>query len=241
MENVQQITRWAGRHRVLIRFFVLPVVFYFFGRMAFILGGEFYFWGYSIPEISVYGLTAVMIIAAWFYPKNPRQAIHQLYWKMKGLEFTVCLASFFLWMYIGNQTVRYFDPMLSTSATSALPSGIHLTSFSSTSNTQTTTSHNETFAKSAKRGVFNYFKNSSRLIKAKSFLTPKSERMPKALGIILGAIGIAAGLVVLVCSIQCGGASGSVALGVIGGLALIGLGIWALVAAFKPDNFSRSK
>jgi len=65
--------------------------------------------------------------------------------------------------------------------------------------------------------------------------------MPKALGIILGAIGIAAGLVVLVCGIQCGGASGTVALGVIGGLALIGLGIWALVATFKPDNFSRSK
>ena len=241
MENVQQITRWAGRHRVLIRFFVLPVVFYFFGRMAFILGGEFYFWGYTIPEISVYGLTAVMIIAAWFYPKNPRQAIHQFYWKMKGLEFTVCMASFFLWMYIGNQTVQYFDPMLNTASTPIIPTAIHLTSFSSTSNREANSSGSETFTKSAKRGFFNYFKNSSHLIKSKSFLTPKSERMPKALEIILGAIGIAAGLVVLVCGIQCGGASGTVALGVIGGLALIGLGIWALVAAFKPDNFSRSK
>lgn len=239
MENVQQITRWAGRHRTLIRFFVLPVVFYFFGRMAFILGGEFYFWGVTIPEISVYGLTAIMIIAAWFYPKNPRQAIHQLYWKMKGLEFTVCMASFFLWMYIGNQTVQYFDPMLSTAPVAH--SDIHLTRFSSSSNTAESTSKSETFAQSAKRGFFNYFKNSSRLIKSKSLLTPKSERMPKALGIILGAIGIAAGLVVLVCGIQCGGASGTVALGVIGGLALIGLGIWALVAAFKPDNFNRSK
>lgn len=241
MENVQKITRWAGRHRVLIRFFVLPVVFYFFGRMAFVLGGEFYFWGYTIPEISVYGLTALMIIAAWFYPKNPRQAIHQLYWKMKGLEFAVCMASFILWMYIGNRTVQYFDPMLSTASAPIIPPAIHLTSFSSTSNREANSSGSETFTKSAKRGFFNYFKNSSHLIKSKSFLTPKSERMPKALGIILGAIGIAAGLVVLVCGIQCGGASGTVALGVIGGLALIGLGIWALVATFKPDNFSRSK
>ena len=177
-----------------------------------------------------------MIAAAWFYPKNPRQAIHQFYWKMKGLEFAVCMASFILWMYIGNQTVQYFDPILSTAAAPASHFNIHFTSLSSTSNTAESTSESKTFAQSAKRGFFNYFKNSSRLIKSKSFLTPKSERMPKALGIILGAIGIAAGLVVLVCGIQCGGASGTVALGVIGGLALIGLGIWALVAAFKPDT-----
>jgi len=89
MENVQDITRWAGHHRVLIRFFVLPIVFYFFCRMAFVLGGEFHFWGYTISKIAVYGLTAVMITAAWFYPKNARQAIHQFYWKMKGLELVV--------------------------------------------------------------------------------------------------------------------------------------------------------
>ena len=241
MENIQQITRWAGHHRVLIRFFLLPIAFYFFGRMAFILGGELYYWNYGIPETVVYGLTAIMIAAAWFYPKHPRQVIYQLYWKIKGLEFTVCLASFFLWVYIGHQTVQYFDPLITPISTSILPLPIHLTAFSSSENTVTSESETKTLPQKAKRSFFNYFKNSTRLIKAKSRLMPKSDRMPVALGVILGAIGIAAGIVVLVCGIQCGGASGSVALGVIGGLALIGLGIWALVATFKPDNFNRSK
>ncbi len=235
MENVQKITRWAGHHRILIRFFVLPVAFYFFGRMAFVLGGQFYFWGYTIPEVTVYALTALMIAAAWLYPKNPRQVIYQLYWKIKGLEFAVCMASFFLWMYIGNQTVHYFDPMLNT-ASAPVSSPFQLTGLSSTASETAKGTGNETVTKAAKRGFFNYFKNATRAIKSKSLLKPKSERMPTALGVILGAIGIAAGIVVLVCGIQCGGASGSVALGIIGGLALIGLGIWALVAAFKPSS-----
>lgn len=241
MENVQKITRWAGHHRILIRFFVLPIAFYFFGRMAFVLGGQFYFWGYSIPVATVYGLTAVMIVAAWLYPQNPRQAIRQFYWKMKGLEFAACMASFFLWMYIGNQTVQYFEPLLNTTNTPTAALGVQFTALSSTNGESTTNSSSETKAKSAKRSFFNYFKNSTRAIKLKSLMKPKSERMPMALGIILGAIGIAAGIVVLVCGIQCGGASGTVALGVIGGLALIGLGIWALVAAFKPEAARRSK
>ncbi|WP_428666665.1 hypothetical protein [Runella sp.] len=241
MENVQKITRWAGHHRILIRFFVLPIAFYFFGRMAFVLGGEFYFWGYTIPEYTVYALTALMIAAAWFYPKNPRQVIYQLYWKIKGLEFTVCMASFFLWMYIGNQTVQYFNPLLETTSKTAESSIIHLTSLSSGSSENSTASSNETTVTSVKRSFFNYFKNSTHAIKMKSLFRPKSERMPTALGVILGAIGIAAGIVVLVCGIQCGGASGSVALGVIGGLALIGLGIWALVATFKPDASRQNK
>lgn len=241
MESVPKITRWAGHHRLFIRFFVLPISFYFFGRMAFVLGGQFYFWGYSLPEATVYGLTAVMIVAAWFYPKNPRQALRQFYWKMKGLELTVCMASFFLWMYIGNQTVQYFDPLLNTASVPTAALGVQFTALSSSTGESTATSNNETTAKSAKRSFFNYFKNSTRTIKLKSLLKPKSERMPMALGIILGAIGIAAGIVILVCGIQCGGASGTVALGVIGGLALIGLGIWALVAALKPEAARRNK
>lgn len=227
-----QITRWAGRYPALVRFIILPILFYIQCRMAFVLGAEMFFDGttFSIPFLLA--MLFINVGVCLVYPFNAKELIHKYYYRLKAMQLVACLSAAALWGFIGNQTAAYFEHVRMAEH-SIQPTMSYPFSVLAVTLTSTTVGETESSMLTTKTIFKKYFKNAIAKIKKSALLSPKADKSAKVLLIILGIILLGAGIVVLVCGIQCGGASGSVALGVIGGLALLGLGIWALIGGFR--------
>jgi hypothetical protein len=174
-------------------------------------------------------MIAILWITTSIYPANARALLHTAYWRIKGLEWIACTAAFGLWFYAGNQMARQVDGNTTRIEPTVTVAGLVVSESRSDITTLEPDAKHENKLKKAYR---NYFKNAINRIKR----THRSQKMPLGLGIALGVIGIGLGIVFLVCGIQCGSTGGAVALGVIGGIALAGLGIWALVAGLSGRN-----
>lgn len=219
------ITRWAGRHPWLVRLLIVPVLFYFHSRIAFILGAELYFDDRLLPYAWVWTMISILAVTTLAYPPNARELLRRSYWRVKCLEAIGCLTAFGLWVYVGNHTAEYFETEARTvpaAATGVVRQGsLYLSERPST--------EERGFFAPVKRAIKNYHRGAIARIKA-----AKGQRTAANAGlIVLGILGIGVGIVMLVCTVQCGSGSGAVALGVIGGLALLGLGIWALVRGLR--------
>ena len=219
------ITRWAGRHPWLVRLFIVPVLFYFHSRIAFILGAELYFDRIQLPYAWVWAMIGILAITTLVYPANARELLRRRYWRIKSLEAIGCMTAFGLWVYVGNQTADYFEnetrPVRAAIAQSAREGSLALSE-------RPATEERGIFAP-VKRLVKDYHRGAIARIKA-----AKGQRTAASAGlIVLSVLAIGVGIAMLVCTIQCGSGSGAVALGVIGGLALLGLGIWALVRGLR--------
>ncbi|RYU94816.1 hypothetical protein [Emticicia agri] len=226
------LTKWAGKHPTLVRFIILPVLFYIQCRMAFVLGAEMFFEGTSLSIAFLLAMFIINIGICVVYPFNAKELIHKYYYRLKVMQLVACLSAAGLWGFIGNQTAAYYEHVriaeMGIKPTYSYPFSILAVTL-----TNTTVGESESSMLTTKTVFKNYFKNAIAKIKKSTLLRPKADQSAKVLLIILGIILLGLGIVVLVCGIQCGGASGSVALGVIGGLALLGLGIWALVGGFR--------
>jgi hypothetical protein len=219
------ITRWAGRHPWLVRLFIVPVLFYFHARIAFILGAELYFDHHLLPYAWVWVLIGILAVATLAYPANARELLRHHYWRVKSLEAIGCMTAFGLWVYVGNHAADYFE----TEARAAPTVTIAAVQQGSLYVSENPATEERGFFAPVKRLIKNYHRGAIARIKA-----AKGQRTAANAGLIfLSILGIGLGIVVLVCTIQCGSGSGAVALGVIGGLALIGLGIWALVRGLR--------
>lgn len=229
-----QITRWAGRHPTLVRFIILPILFYVQCRMAFVLGAEMFFRGTSFSIAFLLTVAVINIGVCLAYPFNAKELIHKYYYQLKVMQLVACLSAATLWGFIGNQTAAYFENVRMAEL-GVKPVYTYPFSILAVTLTNNTVGEAESSMLTTKSVFKNYFKNSIAKIK-KSVLfrpNPKADGATKVLLIILGIILLGSGIVVLVCGIQCGSAGGGVALGVIGGLALLGLGVWALVGGFR--------
>jgi hypothetical protein len=227
-----QITRWAGKHPTLVRFIILPILFYIQCRMAFVLGAEIFFQGTSLSVAFLLTVFVINIGVCLLYPFNAKELIHRFYYRLKVMQFVACMSAAGLWGFIGNQTAAYFEHVrlaeLGVKPVYAYPFSVLAVTL-----TNTTIGESESSMLTTKTIFKKYFKNAITKIKKSTLLRPKADQSAKILLVILGIILVGFGIVVLVCGIQCGSAAGSVALGVIGGLALIGLGVWALVGGFR--------
>ena len=241
------ITRWAGKHPYLVRFVLLPILFYSQGRLGFATGAHLFFGGITLSPYWLWGMMAVLWMITFIYPNNARALLYTAYWRIKGLEWIACTAAFALWVYAGNQMAGQIQtdlaniepamPMRSVAmaglAFSATRSEVRPSETSEVRPSETEIKSENTLRKAYR----SYFKKAIKRIRR----THRSQTMPLALGILLGVLGIGLGIVVLVCGIQCGGMGGAVALGVIGGLAFAGLGIWALIAGLRPKGSAALK
>lgn len=227
-----QITRWAGRNPALVRFIILPILFYVQCRMAFVLGAEMFFEGttFSIPFLLA--MLFINVGVCLVYPFNAKELIHKYYYRLKAMQLVACLSAAALWGFIGNQTAAYFEHVRMAEH-SIQPTMSYPFSVLAVTLTSTPVGETESSMLTTKTVFKKYFKNAIAKIKKSTLLSPKADKSAKVLLVILGIILLGAGIVVLVCGIQCGGAAGSVALGVIGGLAILGLGIWALIGGFR--------
>ncbi|MCY7351750.1 MAG: hypothetical protein LH606_13955 [Cytophagaceae bacterium] len=225
-----QITKWAGRHPILVRFVLLPILFYWHGRMAFVLGADLFFDGIQLTEPWIWSMVGVICLATALFPAKPRETLWLNYWRVKGLEFVVCLAGFGLWVYIGNQTAIQFEGSGQDASQETRQSSqtVPVRTAGGLLLADSGPATGQGFLILSKRAIRTYYKNAIRQIKQAHGKQTK-DGMPKGLAIGLGVIGIALGIVVLICGIACGGAGGVVALSVIGGLGLLALGIWGLV------------
>lgn len=226
------ITRWAGKHPLFVRIVLLPILFYIQGRLAFIAGARLFFDGVSLSTYWVWGMMAIIWVATFVYPADARSILHTDYWRIKGLEWIACTAGFGLWLYAGNQMAQRFEGV-PIKTQSAVTMGIAAVATSESVTVETETKSDNKL----KKAYRNYFKNAVRQIKR----THRSQKIPMALGIVLGILGIGLGIAVIVCGIQCSSAGGATALGVISGLALIGLGVWALVAGLRRRSPTSQK
>lgn len=226
------ITRWAGRHPMLVRFIILPILFYIQCRIAFVLGAEMFFQGTSFSIAFFLLMFAINIGVCLAYPFNAKELIHKFYYRLKVIQLVACLSAAALWGFIGNQTAAYFEHVrmaeLGLQPTMNYPFSVLAVTI-----TSKTVGESESSMLTTKTVFKNYFKGAIAKIKKSVFFRPKADRSARVLLIVLGIILLSGGIVVLVCGIQCGSAAGSVALGVIGGLALMGLGIWALIGGFR--------
>lgn len=225
-------TRWAGKHPLFVRIVLLPILFYLQGRLAFIAGARLFFDGVSLPAYWIWSMLAIIWVATFVYPANARSILYTDYWRIKGLEWIACIAACGLWFYVGNQMAQRFEgiPTKTQSTIAVTMAGI-VTSESTASETEPA---NDNRLKKAYRS---YFKNAIKEIKR----THRAQKFPLAVGLILGILGIGVGIAVIVCGIQCGSAGGATALTVISGLALVGLGIWALVAGLSRKSATTLK
>ncbi|RFS14826.1 hypothetical protein [Emticicia sp. C21] len=227
-----QITRWAGKHPTLVRFIILPILFYVQCRMAFVLGAEMFFQGTSFSIPFLLTVVVINIGVCLAYPFNAKELIHKYYYQLKAMQLVACLSAATLWGFIGNQTAAYFENVrmaeLGVKPVYSYPFSVLAVTL-----TNNTLGESESSMLTTKSVFKNYFKNAIAKIKKSTLLRPKADGAAKVLLVILGILLLAAGIVVLVCGIQCGSAGGGVALGVIGGLALLGLGVWALVGGFR--------
>ena len=227
------ITRWAGNHPTLVRFIILPILFYIQCRMAFVLGAEMFFQGTSFSIAFLLAMFVVNLGVCLVYPFNARALIHKFYYQLKVVQLVACLSAAALWGFIGNQTAAYFEHVrmaeLGVKPVYSYPFSVLAVTL-----TNSTVGETESSMLTTKSVFKNYFKKAIAKIKKSTLLHPKTtNQSAKVLLIILGIILLGLGIVVLVCGIECGSAGGAVALGVIGGLALIGLGVWALVGGFR--------
>lgn len=224
------ITRWAGRHPWLVRLFLVPALFYLHSRIAFILGAELYFDQTELSLGWVVALLGVLIAVTYVYPSNPREVMRQQYARLKSLEALGCMAAFGLWVYVGNQTAAYFETEAQTEQTAPIRSAEQASLDVSGKSTR----QERGFLAPVRRAIKAYYRGAIARIKAaKRQRTQEGEGLPRGLAIALGVVGIALGIIVLVCGIACGTASGGIALAVIGGLALVGLGIWSLIHGLR--------
>ncbi|GAB3509801.1 hypothetical protein GCM10027442_17570 [Emticicia fontis] len=191
-----------------------------------------FFQGTSLSVAFLLTTVVINIGVCMAYPFNAKELIHKFYYRLKVMQLVACLSAAALWGFIGNQTAAYFEHVrmaeLSVKPTYSYPFAILAVTLSST-----TVGESESSMLTTKTIFKNYFKNAIAKIKKSSLFRPKADSAAKVLLVILGIILVGFGIVVLVCGIQCGSAAGSVALGVIGGLALIGLGVWALIGGFR--------
>lgn len=227
-----QITRWAGRHPLLVRFIILPILFYIQCRMAFVLGAEMFFQGTSFSLAFLLVTVVINIGVCLAYPFNAKELIHKFYYPLKVMQLVACLSAATLWGFIGNQTAAYFENVRMTEL-GIKPVYTYPFSTLAVTLTNSTLGESESSMLTTKTVFKNYFKNAIAKIKKSTLFSPKADGAAKILLVILGIILVGFGIVVLVCGIQCGSAGGGVALGVIGGLALLGLGVWALVGGFR--------
>jgi len=227
-----QITKWAGKHPTLVRFIILPILFYIQCRMAFVLGAEMFFKDNFLTLGFLAAMFAINIVVCFAYPRNARALMHKHYYKLKTMQLVACISAAGMWGFVGNQTAAYFEstPYNEISLQSNLAFPFSALAVTVTSNT---VENSESTMLTTKKVFKNYFKNAIAKIKKATLARPKADGSARVLLIILGILLLGFGVAVLVCGIQCGGASGSVALGIIGGIALLGLGIWALVGGFK--------
>ncbi|MBA4853536.1 hypothetical protein [Emticicia sp. BO119] len=229
-----QITRWAAKHPTLVRFIILPILFYIQCRMAFVLGAEMFFQGTIFTIAFFLTMVVINVGVCLAYPFNAKELIHRFYYRLKVMQLVACISAAALWGFIGNQTAAYFEHVrlaeLNIKPTYSYPFSVLAVTLSNS-----TLEERESSMLTTKSVFKNYFKNAIAKIKKSTLFrpNPKADQATKILLIILGIILLGAGIVVLVCGIQCGSAGGGVALGVIGGLALLGLGIWALVGGFR--------
>lgn len=227
-----EITRWAGKHPTLVRYIILPVLFYIQCRIAFVLGAEVFFQGTSFSIAFFLLMLVINIGICLAYPFNAKELIHKFYYRLKVMQLVACLSAAAMWGFIGNQTAAYFEHVRMADL-GLKPAMSYPFSVLAVTLTNTTVAESESSMLTTKTVFKSYFKNAIAKIKKSVFFRPKVDQSAKILLAILGIILISGGIVVLVCGIQCGSAAGSVALGVIGGLALIGLGVWALIGGFR--------
>lgn len=226
------ITKWAGKHPMLVRFVILPILFYIQCRMAFILGAEIFFQGTSFTIVFFLTAFVINIGVCVAYPFKAKELIYKFYYKLKMMQLVACLSAATLWGFIGNQTAAYFEHVRMAEL-GVKPAYSYPFSVLAVTLTNSTLGESESSMLTTKIFFKNYFKNAIAKIKKSTLFRPKADQSAKILLVILGIILVGFGIVVLVCGIQCGSAGGSVALGVIGGLALVGLGVWALVGGFR--------
>lgn len=225
-----KVTKWAGKHPTFIRFIVLPILFYIQCRMAFILGAEMFFQDNFLSIGFLISMFVINIGICFIYPLNPKEVIYKSYYRLKAMQLIACISAAGMWAFVGNQTAAYFDNAPTQEIT--LQSNLSYP-FSALAVSVSTAERHESTMLTTKKVFRNYFKNAISKIKHSTLLRPKAEGSARVLLIILGILLMGFGIVVLVCGIQCGGASGSVALGVIGGIVLLGLGIWAIVGGVR--------
>ena len=224
------ITRWAGRHPLLVRVVLLPILFYLQGRLAFVAGADLFFKGVSLPVYWVWGMIGIIWAATLMYPHNAKHLLHTAYWRIKGMELVACTAAFGLWLYAGNMMARQFESDLAGTQHYSTVSIITVSAVAA-EESPTITKERSSDNK-LKKAYRRYFKNAVYKIKNK----PANSSMPTGLAIALGVLGVGLGIVVLVCGIGCGTSGGGVALAVVGGIALVGLGIWALIAGLRKTS-----
>jgi small-conductance mechanosensitive channel len=200
--------------------------------MAFVLGAELFFQGTSFSIASLLTIVIINIGVCLAYPFNAKELIHKFYYQLKIMQLVACLSAATLWGFIGNQTAAYFENVRMAEL-GVKPVYNYPFSILAVTLTSNTLGESESSMLTTKSVFKKYFKNAIAKIKKSTLLHPKADGAAKVLLIILGIILLGAGIVVLVCGIQCGSAGGGVALGVIGGLALLGLGVWALVGGFR--------
>lgn len=217
---------------MLVRFIILPVLFYIQCRMAFVLGAEIFFQGTSLTIAFFLSMFIINIGICLVYPFNAKELIHKFYYRLKAMQLVACLSAAALWGFVGNQTAAYFENVRMAEF-GVQPTMNYPFSALAVTLTSSTVGETESSMLTTKTVFKNYFKNAIAKIKKSVFSRPKADQSARILLVILGIILMAGGIVVLVCGIQCGSAAGSVALGVIGGLALIGLGVWALIGGFR--------
>lgn len=225
------ITRWAGKHHLFVRLVLLPILFYLQGRLAFTAGAELFFKGVSLPFYWVWIMVSIIWLATLVYPANARKLLSTAYLRIKGMEFIACTAAFGLWLYAGNMIARQAEQApLETHQQSAvrMVAASVMVSEEAPAVTRERSSDNK-----LKKAYRRYFRNA--VLKTKHNQATGSS-IPTGVAIALGVIGIGLGIIVLVCGIGCGTTGGGVALAVVGGAALVGLGVWALIAGFRKTG-----
>lgn len=225
------ITRWAGRHRILVRYVLVPILFYVYCSLAFVLGAEWFFDRGTLPPAWAVFSFALLLLATYRYPDQPREVILRNYWRVKGWQALAILAGFGLWMDVGNRAAAYFEPKsdFQSVAPPAYEAGL-FTSEPSSLLERTPLTPARKLVREYYRGVIKQLKQNHR---ERSRAQPAGRTIGQILGTLLGALVVFLGLMVFMCGIACGGSAGGVALGVISGLGLIGLGISFIIRIFR--------
>ncbi len=176
-------------------------------------------------------MISVIWIAALVYPANAKKLLPTAYWRIKGMEFVACTAAFGLWMYAGNMITRQVEQ---TSLEAYQQSTVRVVTASVIDSEETPAVATERSSDNKlKKAYRRYFRNAVYKIKT-NHATGSS--IPMGVAIALGVVGIGLGIVVLVCGISCGTTGGGIALAVVGGVALLGLGVWALIAGLRKTG-----
>lgn len=236
------ITRWAGRHPLLVRVVVLPLLFYIQGRIAFIAGANLFFTGITLPTGWVWLMVAVLMVSVYCYPAYPKEILRTAYWRVKGLECVACMVGFGLWFYAGNQMAYQFEGPLVQAGAQVVTAG--------RSGSDAQISRESQSDSKLKKAYRNYFRNAIRKIKKQHRPDEKPSTIRvvlNVLAVVFGVLAISIGIPVLLCGLACAYSSGVIASYVVGGLGLIILGILGLCFGFqkkrpvvykKPDGIS---